>query len=1319
MKRFFHKQKGAFTVFLILILVPMLVISEIMIDASRMMLARTVAYSAADLALNTALTNYDSVLKDMYGLFSVSQSRDELFENLEGYYRQCISQSGLNATDTENVITSVMNYLQNVDGTGEEAINPLNMELVLFETTKLDGGDLTNPYLLKDQIVNFMKYRSPLNTGANFLDAIMSMKNLDKQMDLVKEKTEYYQEEEKMWSECEMAWTALENYYNLNLTEGRYDSARKLLELADTEYPEIHKLAFQDVYDAENYYEDNLYYASGDEGNYTIYYKGVSHRNNLKYYSSDYPPDTAGLEKLVRDCQDAIDVLETKEWDLLQISNINGTYHGIRTIVKYNREAQKSDSYARAIYDLAIAYDNLNNACDAAEQAYEERQKQEEENEKESGQEEGNGSSQQANQGTQSPAAQESNPLDEIVQINGRPAAIRVWQESFQKYCEGEDHPDGVFPLYQESSERVYQLYQSGAVAKAKTRMGILIAQFEMLGFFYEDLLKAYEPDFTNRGSGSGYLADALTHLNNIYKMISPDGDLTKAREEWSSMANSSELAGDSFAQANQEEIENLKQSITEEDVADLIRRVEAVIEVTEEAVLSIEAYQYAGMKIAEITSAKQLLDWLEEIGTVGEDIPYQTAELETYTRDQEAELYQKGDVFSERYRNEQSHPEFRKGNLRLYVYLYQNYKGAQDNEPEPSGRAPEDSEARENQSKEDLEAYKNTLNQTAQTAQGEASGTASLEIKSISELSNRPSSDWGETKTLVSAKGMSMEANTDSASTQGGQGLLSFFGELFDAIGNMAAGLRDDIYVADYILSMFSYDSYEAEILWELGGKKTDLTEVKNAVIPMYESNEGGYTFNSSHPNVETYQEEALSLTLKEISPENNYAYLGEVEYILYGGDHSSNVNSAYGTIFAIRFACNTVYAFMDSEIRNGAQVMATALFGIPPLTFMVPIAQAAIIIGLALAESGVDIACLKAGMAVPLYKSRETWRLSFSGALNELKAMAGEAIEYTACQAIDAVSDTFSDYLNMTDAELDELIDQKGDELTDALNENVNNMLDEYAGIAVNKLINVCTQIQDEIKHDAEKLTEKADKLMDGKVKEATYILENWIEGERADSPNPAGDMIYLAKEAAVKVILERKDEFIKGIFEQLDHVDLGQDIQDAYQELVNQINQAVAGAIDGAAGALKDVKSKMIGELENAAQEGAQSLKNAVSEKVGEYFGNGTSGTGTKSSTLTSFFSFRYSDYLRLFLLVSLLTTEGEESVLLRTADVIQANLGMKTEGYLLKNGAVYLELEAVMRVQPAFLHLDLFNEYDPDDLLETVPWNYISVEQVAGY
>ena len=73
MRLFCGKQGGSICVFLTLILVPVLLFSGIIVDASRLFASKTVVSGAGDLAMNAALAQYDKMLKDSYGLTAMAK----------------------------------------------------------------------------------------------------------------------------------------------------------------------------------------------------------------------------------------------------------------------------------------------------------------------------------------------------------------------------------------------------------------------------------------------------------------------------------------------------------------------------------------------------------------------------------------------------------------------------------------------------------------------------------------------------------------------------------------------------------------------------------------------------------------------------------------------------------------------------------------------------------------------------------------------------------------------------------------------------------------------------------------------------------------------------------------------------------------------------------------------------------------------------------------------------------------------------------------------------------------------------------------------
>lgn len=93
------KIQGSISLLLVIILLPMMTFSAIIVDMSRVNMARQMLSSAGDLTMNTALANYDTILKDVYGLFAMSQQKGmdnkALGEALNTYFAKTLSSYGV------------------------------------------------------------------------------------------------------------------------------------------------------------------------------------------------------------------------------------------------------------------------------------------------------------------------------------------------------------------------------------------------------------------------------------------------------------------------------------------------------------------------------------------------------------------------------------------------------------------------------------------------------------------------------------------------------------------------------------------------------------------------------------------------------------------------------------------------------------------------------------------------------------------------------------------------------------------------------------------------------------------------------------------------------------------------------------------------------------------------------------------------------------------------------------------------------------------------------------------------------------------------
>ena len=149
----FHNNKGAITVFLVLLLVPSIIIVGAFIDFSRYHTAQQIVNGAGELALDSVLANYNSMLKKYYGLFAISNK--EYFEGTINEY-----------------------FNENLTVKANEFYNPLKLTPYSYEILNIKNANLANPLALKNQIVEHSKYKAPIEYGKDFLNILNTLKDL-------------------------------------------------------------------------------------------------------------------------------------------------------------------------------------------------------------------------------------------------------------------------------------------------------------------------------------------------------------------------------------------------------------------------------------------------------------------------------------------------------------------------------------------------------------------------------------------------------------------------------------------------------------------------------------------------------------------------------------------------------------------------------------------------------------------------------------------------------------------------------------------------------------------------------------------------------------------------------------------------------------------------------------------------------------------------------------------------------------------------------------------------------------------------------------
>ena len=153
LKLFANRGKGSVTVFVTLIMIPTIFFTAFLGDLARVKLYGNIALMTADNYGEDILTEYDDLLRELYGFFAVTQDKEALqaVETLQSY-----SKSAFDPNDT----TISYKYLQAVMGTTTyDGFAPYSGADVNVSYKFVDGAVLNNDVTFATQLGDFMKFR--------------------------------------------------------------------------------------------------------------------------------------------------------------------------------------------------------------------------------------------------------------------------------------------------------------------------------------------------------------------------------------------------------------------------------------------------------------------------------------------------------------------------------------------------------------------------------------------------------------------------------------------------------------------------------------------------------------------------------------------------------------------------------------------------------------------------------------------------------------------------------------------------------------------------------------------------------------------------------------------------------------------------------------------------------------------------------------------------------------------------------------------------------------------------------------------------------
>ena len=221
--RLFYKNKGTISVFLSLILLPVILVAGLTVDASRIYLAKVIISDAGEMAMNAGLAQYNEELHDEYGILVMEKSPMAMSEELEGYFNTSLSGSGL---------PDEGDYQRILDLMSEN-----------FEAVNVAGSEIYRTEVEKQQIIEYMKYRAPVC----LTELVLNKFDMLKDTKLMAESTEAQLDFGQAMEDCQDAFEdAIESLEALNSAIESFpsdDTVRQELENTERDYKEIMSMA--------------------------------------------------------------------------------------------------------------------------------------------------------------------------------------------------------------------------------------------------------------------------------------------------------------------------------------------------------------------------------------------------------------------------------------------------------------------------------------------------------------------------------------------------------------------------------------------------------------------------------------------------------------------------------------------------------------------------------------------------------------------------------------------------------------------------------------------------------------------------------------------------------------------------------------------------------------------------------------------------------------------------------------------------------------------------------------------------------------------
>lgn len=487
--------------------------------------------------------------------------------------------------------------------------------------------------------------------------------------------------------------------------------------------------------------------------------------------------------------------------------------------------------------------------------------------------------------------------------------------------------------------------------------------------------------------------------------------------------------------------------------------------------------------------------------------------------------------------------------------------------------------------------------------------------------------------------------SGADTHFSKNGLSIISQFSDMFvDGLYN----LRDEIFINEYIMGNFANCTTDL-------GKDLDLRGRPMKDRPVF--------FDANN---------------------------ADVEYVLWGSENeSTNILVVKAQITLVRFALNTIAIYTDPTKYNAALQVATVVAGWTGIG--VPIVHTLVMMAWAMAESLFDIYYLLKGESIPIFKTRNTWITDLDGLtktitdefINETKEHAKSAIN----NAIDYTENEVESFLDKAGTTLWDYIDSKIDLLVDKAFVNIENPFREETYSADNIFEDVedtlVVKVDGELGEIMNNIGSEAHDLLVEKMREVEEdtlgsFLPDKIKGaDYTDVFNQYRGRNFKEAIAQLSSIVSQ-GEALPGLNVDETSKKINSLIFNTLQDAKNKVKFSIKEKIMG-------YKSKLMESFKESLQKTADKGKEEV-EKLIDSLGNTEDSKAMKTNLKASFLTMKYTDYLRLFLLL----VDSDKKVE-RVADLIQVNMRKASgkDSFKISDCSTYMRVESEVSIKYLFL------------------------------